>query len=293
MELGSEQLVDKGHVGDAALSGRTVVITRQESQSEEMIASLEGAGAKVICCPAIETLPPENWTQLDNAIASLDRYDWVVFTSANGVRFFLERLSHSGRDVSSVSGMICVAIGPGTAAALSARDVQVDLVADDSIAEGALDAIVKRAGGEDKLRGQRFLIPRAAVARDLLPAELTRLGAKVDAVAAYRTVRPDTHVAEVVRLFEEGKIDAVTFTSSSTVANFADMIGLERFPDLLRDSLVACIGPVTAQTAESRGLKNIAQPAKHTTAALVEMLVEVLAHRLANKVLVTEDQHQA
>jgi uroporphyrinogen III methyltransferase/synthase len=280
MESGSGQL---GDVGQTALSGCTVLITRQTSQSKEMIATLEGAGAKVICCPAIETLPPESWTMIDNAIASIERYDWLVFTSANGARFFGERLSASSRDLSSITGTISVAIGPGTAAALRAKGLRVDVIAEDSVAEGALDAIVKRAGGEDKIRGQRFLIPRAAVARDLLPAELTRLGAEVDAVEAYRTVRPDADVGWVVRLFEEGKVDAVTFTSSSTVANFADMIGPERFADLLSNSVIACIGPVTAQTAQSRGLKNIIQPVKHTVPALVEALVEAVSENVPRR----------
>src|SRR5215471_1333456 len=178
-------------MADKPLQGRTVLITRASGQSEEMAGLLEELGAEVICCPTIEFVPPDDWQPLDRAIAALQGFDWIVFTSANGVRFFLRRLAEkSSPGLAAIAGLTCCAIGPATAAALQKAGIRVDVIAADSKAEGALRTIIEDAGGEDRLRGLRFLIPRAAVGRDLLPDELRKLGAEVEVVPAYKTVKP-------------------------------------------------------------------------------------------------------
>ena len=254
------------------------MLTRASGQADEMASFFEALGAEVIRCPTIEFAPPDDWVPLDDAIARIRSYDLIVFTSANGVRFFLQRLAErhpSGSQV--VDEMTCCAIGPATAAALETAGVRVDIVAADSKAEGALAAIVGRLGGTAALRGLRVLIPRAAVARDLLPDELRRLGARVDAPAAYKTIRPP-HVdgKEIANLFRKKTIDAVALTSSSTVSNLAALVGVESLENLLRGVVVGCIGPITAAKAAEYGLKDVVQPQAYTSVALARAIADAL-----------------
>jgi len=169
--------------------------------------------------------------------------------------------------------VVC-AIGPATARAVEAAGALAHVTASDSKAEGALTAIIDHVGGEENVRGLRFLIPRARVASEILPGGLRSLGAHVDAVETYQTVKPDVHPEAIIRLFKENSIDAITFTSSSTVSNFAELAGLTDLSDLLATTLVACIGPVTAETAASHGLKRVIQPELYNAAALVESIVK-------------------
>jgi len=226
----------------------------------------------VISCSTIQTVPPINWQALDRAIENIDRYGWIVFTSSNGVRYFTDRLAELNREPSIIEGLICVAIGPGTAAKLAEKGIDVDTVASDSRAEGALESIIRRAGGKEAIRGQRFLLCRAAVARELLPASLRELGANVDDVETYRTVRPDVNMKQIVERFEAGAVDAIAFTSSSTVSNLAEMVAPIPLESLLEGVLVGCIGPATAATAESLGITNTVQPEVHTVAALIDAI---------------------
>lgn len=261
------------------LKGVRVLVTRGRSQSAEMTSLLEQAGAVVIHCPTIEIVKPESWDCLDTALAKLENYDWIVFTSANGVDFFYRRLAEkSGEEARLPDQLITCAIGPATAKALRAR-ARVDVVASDSKAEGALAAIIEHAGNREKIRGLRFLIPRARVARELLPVELTKLGAQVDAVEAYQTLRPDADGQSIKRLITEAPVDVITFTSSSTVSNFAAIVGMKDLSSLLEGALVACIGPITAATAREYGLRKIIQPDVYTAAALVESIIEAIGKR--------------
>jgi len=242
-----------------------------------MTALLESLGATVIQCPAIEIREPDSWDGLDRSLVGLEEYDWIVFTSANGADFFFRRLTEKRADaLSALKGSVVCAIGPLTARAVEAAGARVDLVIGDSKAEGAIAAIIGRLEGEPQVRGLRFLIPRAKVARELLPARLSELGAKVDVVEVYRTVKPDIDGREIAGLFRHGTIDAITFTSSSTVANFAAMTGLDTLAGLLVGVTVACIGPVTAATARQYGLTDVLQPETYTAAALVESIVRAI-----------------
>ena len=260
------------------LIGKTVMVTRARAQSKEMTDMLESLGANVIHCPAIEIIEPDSWAALDRAIEKINTYDWIVFTSANGPEFFFRRLAQLRKDAArSMEQLTVCAIGPATAKAIEAAGVRVDVTATDSKAEGALQSIIEQAGGEEKMRGLRLLIPRARVAREFLPSELLKLGAEVDTAETYQTVKPDIDTEVVIRLFAEGKIDAITFTSSSTVSNFARLVGANDLSNLLRGVLIACIGPVTAQTAIEHNLQNIVQPSDYNSAALVETIVRSIA----------------
>ena len=271
-ETASGQEQDESKVG--SLKGQTVMVTRPRGQSDEMVALLESLGATVIHCPTIKTVEPDDWSRLDATIEKIESYDWIVFTSSNGVKFFISRLiERRDEGISSMARPVICAIGPATAKALSQKGIRVDIIAGDSKAEGALKAIIEFAGGEEKLRGVKFLIPRARVARDFLPDNLEKLGAHVEAVEAYRMVRPDADGESIIRLFEEGRVNVITFTSSSTVSNFAEIVGMKNLSSLLQNSLVACIGPVTAATAAEYGIDKIAQPEAYTSVALVEAIV--------------------
>jgi uroporphyrinogen III methyltransferase/synthase len=247
------------------LFGKRIVVTRAREQSDALSARLRALGADAIEVPTIEIRPAADFGPLDTAIEELESYDWLIFTSANGVRFFVERLDRSGRDWRSLRARIC-AIGPATRAAVEALHLKVDLMGKEYVAEGLLEAFA----GQD-LAGKRVLLPRAAVARDLVPEELRRRGARVDVAEAYRTVVPED-AAERVRRALEGKPHCVTFTSSSTVQNFVAVAGAES----LRGIRVASIGPITSETARGLGIEVTAQAREFTIAGLVEAVREIL-----------------
>lgn len=257
------------------LRGKTVLVTRARAQSPDITAQLEALGATVIHCPSIEIATPTSWHQLDASIGRLGEYDWVVFTSANGVEFFFRRLVEIRGDATGALAkhLIC-AIGPATARALAVAGAAADVVASDSTAEGALKAIIGHVGGGEFVRGLSFLIPRARIARDTLPVGLRRLGARVDAVETYQTIKPSVEPESITSLFKQNSIDAITFTSSSTVSNFAAMLGLTDLSGLLSNTVVACIGPITARTAAKHGLRETVQPEAYNATALVNSIVE-------------------
>jgi uroporphyrinogen III methyltransferase/synthase len=260
------------------LLGRTVVLTRPRAQSAEMTSLLENLGATVLHLPTIQIVEPSDWSGADKAIRELESFNWVIFTSANGVEFFSQRLAEKNRSFPSPGPAIC-AIGPATAKALQKAGITSDLTAEDSKAEGVLRALIERIGGEEKIRGLRFLIPRARVARELLPDELARLGAQVLTIEVYQTIKPDLDSRDIERLFREKRPDAVVFTSSSTISNLAALAGADDLSALIGDVLVACIGPVTAATAAEYGLRDCIQPEAYNARALVDALVQALVNR--------------
>jgi uroporphyrinogen III methyltransferase/synthase len=252
-----------------ALANRTIVITRAREQATEFVAMLEGNGARVVSCPTIEIVEPESYEQLDEAIESLYGYDWIIFTSVNGVDYFLRRLKALARDVSELDETLVCAIGDATALRLSEARVHVDVVPQDSKAEGIFAALELFAGGRESLAGQRFLIPRAAVGRDYLPRALEEAGARVDVVTAYRTLRPEINErGRIKALLAGGGVDCIAFTSSSTVRNFAQLFDLTDLRELLAGVAVACIGDITAATASEFNLRTDIQPHETTVSAL-------------------------
>ena len=169
------------------------------------------------------------------------------------------------------------AIGKATAKALAESGINANLIANDSKAEGLLQALIEQAGGKENLRGRRFLLPRARIAREILPEELRKLGAIVDAVETYQTIRPQADDTDFIQLLEKKAIDVIIFTSSSTVLNFVATVGEERVAKLLHDIIIACIGPITAATAREYNLTNIIQPKNYNAAALVDTIVAAFA----------------
>ena len=255
------------------LAGRTIIITRAAAQAAEFAAELERYGARVVACPVIEIVAPESYEPLDEAIDNLYGYDWLVFTSVNGVDYFLRHLTGRGHDLSELKELRVCAIGDATAERLTEAHVHTDVVPNEFKAEGVFASLASYLGGREKLSGLNFLIPRAAVARDYLPRELEKAGARVDVVAAYRTVPPKTvDRARIEAMIAGGGVDCITFTSSSTVTNFARLFDTTDLSELLAGVRVACIGDITAHTAAQYGLRTDIQPQAYTTADLARAI---------------------
>lgn len=251
------------------LRDRTILITRAHAQAEEFARQLEDYGARVIPFPTIEIVEPDSYEPLDEAIANLYGYDWLILTSANSVAHFLKRLRFNKLDASALDDLRVCAIGERTVEALREASVHVDVVPEEFKAEGVFRALETYLGGRDQLQGQVFLFPRAAVARDYLPRALEAAGARVDIVAAYRTVPPQNlDRARVEAVLAGGGVDCIAFTSSSTVINFARLFDTTDLSRLLAGVNVACIGDVTGQTAARYNLHVDIQPTEFTARAL-------------------------
>lgn len=250
------------------LAGRRLVITRRREQAAGLRAALRARGATVLELPTIALVPPRSWRPLDAALRRLAGYDWFVFTSANGVEFFFSRLHKKGKNRRALADARVAAIGPATAAALRARGVRADVVPEEYRAEGLLRALKK-----ERWQGKRVLLARAAQAREVLPRELRRRGARVEVVETYRTVLPRMSRNKLRQLFGTRKPDAITFTSSSTVRNFFALLGSRRAGRrALQGVAVATIGPVTSRTARELGLKVAVEAKPYTLPALVTAL---------------------
>jgi uroporphyrinogen III methyltransferase/synthase len=250
------------------LFGKRIAVTRARGQADALRGRLEALGAAVIEIPTIEIGPPPDPRELDRAIANLASYDWIIFTSVNGVRNFVERLDRSAADLRSLRAQIC-AIGPATRAAVEALHLKVDLMGKEYVAEGLLAAFAAH-----DLAGKRVLLPRAAVARDLVPVELGKRGAEVDVVEAYRTVIPDDAASRIREAFAVRPPDCITFTSSSTVQNFLSVAGAER----LAGVRVASIGPITSRTARSLGVEVAAEAREFTIEGLVGAVLSLFGY---------------
>ena len=246
------------------LFGKKIVITRAAAQSATLGHRLHELGADVVELPVIAFAPPLDPGPLDQALANLQTYDWLIFTSANGVRYFLERLDQSPFDLRSLRAKLC-AIGPATARELEALHLKVDVIPEEYVAESLVAAM-----RTFELEVKRVLIPRAAVARDVVPDALRAMGAAVDVVETYRTVVPAASEAKAKELFESArKPDWITFTSSSTVKNFLSLAGTGS----LTGVHVASIGPVTSDTARMHGLTVDAEAQPHTIDGLIQAIL--------------------
>ncbi|HET9527132.1 MAG TPA: uroporphyrinogen-III synthase [Pyrinomonadaceae bacterium] len=256
------------------LAGRTVVVTRAASQAGEFVAELERYGAKVIVCPTIEIAEPESYERLDEAIDHLYGYDWLIFTSANAIDFFLRRLKTRGVNTDELDEIRVCAIGPASADKLRDVQVHVDVVPTQSKAEGVFAALSEFAGGTDQLRGLNILLPRAAVGRDYLPKALEDAGARVDVVTAYRTVVPENLDRGRLSAMLAGSGDCIAFTSSSTVKNLALLFDTHDLSKILSGVAIACIGDVTAATAAEYGLNVDIQPVQSTVKDLARAIAD-------------------
>jgi uroporphyrinogen III methyltransferase/synthase len=255
------------------LFGKRIVVTRPREQSADLVDLLESKGAMVIEAPTIRIVPPEDFGPLDAACAQAGTFDWIVFTSTNGVEYFMQRLLAGAGDVRDLKGVRLCAIGPGTADRLGRYGIKVDLMPLEFRAEAVLEAL----RSTDELTGRRVLLPRADIAREMLADELRKSGAEVVEVAAYRTVPVESDrrgEPDVYRMLLDKKVDAVTFTSASTVRNFVRLYGAEPAADLLRSTVVACIGPVTAEAAAQHGIATAVMPAEYTMPGLVDAILK-------------------
>lgn len=251
------------------LQGRTIVITRAAAQAGRFVELLEAEGARVLAAPTIAIEPPPSWEPLDAALDTIDTFAWVVFTSVNGVAMVDRRLTARRHAWAAVGRRRIAAIGPATAEALAEHGVRVDAVPAEYRAEG----LVMRLRRELK-PGERVLLPRAAQTRDVLVQELRQLGVEVVEVPVYVTRRVDRDAGKLRDALATGAVQAVTFTSSSTARNFAEIFTDDERRALLSGVTIASIGPITAATAAEYGLVTDVMPAEYTIPALTRALVE-------------------
>lgn len=252
------------------LFGKRVLVTRPREQASELSELIESLGGEAVLFPVIRTVEIENFTALDAGIEDIGSFDWVLFTSANGVRFFLKRISERGLDARIFGKAKLCAIGPATAKELQRHMLRADLIPTSYVADDVLRCL-NEAG---EIAGKRFLLPRAQEARRMLPEKLRQLGGEVRELAAYRTLLDETHsdeeIAELMRL----GVDVATFTSPSCVRCLHVILGEKRFRELLGRSAIACIGPVTEETLRQFGLEPRLVASQYTTKGLVEAIVQ-------------------
>jgi uroporphyrinogen III methyltransferase/synthase len=249
-----------------------VIVTRDQGQSPLLAEPLEELGAEILFVPVIAIADPSEASELGQAIERLHTYDWLIFTSVNGVRHFVEALDRSDRDLRSLKAKICT-IGPATRAAVEALHLRVDVMPKEYVAESLLEALAT-----EDLKGKRVLLPRAAVARDLVPVALTERGAHVDVVEAYRTIMPP-EAPERARAALARNPEWITFTSSSTVKNLVAALapddnrgitGAEALRQFQAEGgRIASIGPITSATVRDFGLRVDAEADPHTIEGLV------------------------
>jgi uroporphyrinogen III methyltransferase / synthase len=252
------------------LFGKRVLVTRARDQAGDFVQAIEATGAEAIEAPMIRILPPTDYGPLDDACARIATFDWIVFASSNAVDSFLERFLGTPQDLRALHGVKLCAVGAGTASRLADRGLKVDLMPSEFRVEGLVQAL-----GE--VAGLKVLLPRADIGREVLADDLKKRGADVTEVVAYRTVVAEPQrerEPDIYQMLLNGSIDVVTFTSPSAVRNFVRVVGAEPAADLLRTTVVAAIGPVTAEAAAHFNIKATVVPAQHTIAGLVTAIVD-------------------
>ncbi|HCC69460.1 MAG TPA: HemD protein, partial [Nitrospiraceae bacterium] len=261
--------------------GHRILITRKHSEGFE---PLEELGADIIEFPTIEIVPPKDWNELDKAIDRIEAYDWLIFTSANGVTYFLKRFFEKAKDIRDLKGIKICAIGTKTEAVVKRYGMKVDLIPESFSAEGLIKLVQEFESSKVQgLKGLKFLLPRAEVAREIFPQKIRELGGEIDVVTAYRTIRPEKRGKRLKRFLREGKITAATFTSAATFNNFMDIFG-EKAKELLHGATIAVIGPVTKKAVEKAGLSVDIMPEEATVEAMVEEIIKWAMGRKASVV---------
>ena len=246
------------------LFGRKILVTRAADQAGELSGMLSERGATTIECPTIKLVEPVDWTSLDHAIKELSSFDWLVLTSVNAVASFFRRLELRGMDARALASCKVCAVGPKTAATIADQGIRPDLVPSDYKAEGVVAELSKL-----EMAGKKVLFPRADRAREIISSELQSMGAIVESPVVYQNILPDRLPPEALFALEKRGVDCITFTSSSTVKNLAEMLGDDLLVDLLKGVAVASIGSVTSGTCHELGLKVDIEPPRSTIAELV------------------------
>lgn len=252
------------------LFGKTIVVTRSREQASEFADQLYEFGAHVIEFPTIEITKPDTIQPLDDAINNIHTYHWLVFTSINGVDSFFQRLFELGMDIRDLKGINFCAIGPATEEGIKKYHIKVDCRPPKFVAESVVEELKKVTVIKDK----NFLLPRADIARSFLPEELQKLGGKVTDLVAYKTIMAQPRNINLVDKIKNGEVHIVTFTSSSTVRNFIQLIGEKNIALLNGHVQYASIGPITTQTAEELGLKVTIKAREYTIPGLVNAILE-------------------
>ncbi len=254
---------------DRPLFGKRIVVTRARAQASGLIADLTELGAQCIEIPTIQvTAPPDN-TPLENAIANIRQYDWIVFTSVNGVKFFFDTLFKSKKDVRSMGHLKCACIGPVTKEELMQHGIVSDVLPESYRAESVIDAF----SGMD-IKDKKILLPRAREARSILPEELAKMGARVDEITTYITKQVEEKKQQLIELLESRGIDMITFTSSSTVKNFKALLLQDQLAKLLENVKIASIGPITSDTAVAEGITPDITATEYTIPGLINTITE-------------------
>ena len=253
------------------LTGKMALLACSEMKSESLISGLAALGAEVLVFPVISIREIADKSALDTALDNLDEYAWIIFTSAYGVRFFLNRMDERGIALERCNRRQVCAVGPATAAVLESRGVRVSLVPGNFVAEGIVAALQERQAGLSGLRGMRILLPRARQARDLLPDALGSIGAQVDMVACYENILPEMD-RDQVQVVLRRPPDLLVFTSSSTVRNFITILGRKGAREVLSQSTVAALGPITARTLATNGKEAEIRPGENTVPSLLDAI---------------------
>jgi uroporphyrinogen III methyltransferase/synthase len=255
------------------LFGRRILVTTPRDDAAELTDLLAALGANTIEAPMVRFTPPDDYGPLDEAVSHIGSFAWIVFTTANAVEHLLARLTATGGDLRALSGVRLCAVGSATEDRLRRCRLKPDLVPID----GHPEAVAQALAATGSLQGRPVLVPRADVGRELVAQELRHAGAEVTDVTAYRTVvaEPEREgEPDVYRLLLDRSIDTVTFTSASAVRTFVRVIGEDQAADLLQQTTVACVGPVTAAAAAQLGIVTTIMPGEHTVSALVDAIVE-------------------
>ncbi len=255
---------EKGKVKNQPLFGRRVLVTRTAEQASELTDALTELGAEPVVVPTIEIVPPLSFDELDKAIKQLEQIDYLLLTSVNAVTAFFDRLTAQGHDAHALAGLQTVVVGPKSAEALELHGVRADLMPEDYRAEGVV-ALLK-----DRVSGKRLLYPKAALARNLIPTELSAAGGKVIDPVAYASAPPDDAAGKLQQALADG-LDLLTFTASSTVQNFADLLDAEHLARA-KQVPVASIGPLTSETARKLGFNVVIEPSDSTLGDMVEAI---------------------
>jgi uroporphyrinogen III methyltransferase / synthase len=262
-----------GWAEELPLFGQRVLVTRSKSQASQLSRRIEELGGEPYECPVIETVMPKDEEVLRHSkavLSSLGEYDWVFFTSVNGVEYFFRHLEAAGADIRSLHRAKIAAVGPATRAALASRGIIAEPLPERYQAEGLVESL-----NQEWSAGQKALLPRGNLARSWLPEELSMRGLEVTEMIVYETTLPEENDEELLQLLEDNRIHIITFTSSSTVTNLIALLkrmGLADPVALLNKSQIACIGPVTANTAEASGLQVTVTAESSTISSLVEHL---------------------
>ena len=253
------------------LAGCRVLVGRARHQASALSDALRLLGAEVIEIPFIEIREPSSWRALDQAIARLLDYDWLILTSVNGVQALFARLARLGKSEADLLHLNLAAIGPATRKAIEKHGLPVDVMPEEYVAESVVAAL------KGEVKGKRVLLVRAKVARDVIPTELIKAGAKLDVIEAYETVLPESSRAELAKVLRDPrrKPDVITFTSSSTAKNFMELLGKGN-DALLAGIKLASIGPVTSDTMRKLGLRVDIEAREYTIPSLVATIATSL-----------------